>query len=83
VEDAVHSIQHGDKAFGWITSEVDDPVFDDAGLGGQADVGGRNKVDADHAASRAAAGQQADNALANEPRSSGDDYRAHRPTMPL
>ena len=84
MEDGVGPVEQCDQPFTRTTSEVEHLILSRARSGPGVDVeGGRHQVDTDHPGGRGVAGQESDHPATEEAARTGDDYRAHRPTMPL
>ena len=84
MEDRVRPIERGEQPFTRTTSEVEHLILSRSGSGPGVDIeAGRHEIETDHPGARGVAGQEADHPAPEEARRSGDDYRAHRPTMPL
>ena len=77
VDDSRRAIQGGVEP-GGLVSQVQDPV-----LHSRVGRPARHEVDGHHATSQRISGQQIHDPPAKRSRRSGDDYRAHRPTMPV
>ena len=84
MEDGVGPIERGEQPFTRATSEVEHLILGRGRSGPGVDVeGGRHEVDTDHPDASGGAGQEIDHPATEEAGRTGDDYRAHRPTMPL
>ena len=84
MEDGVGPIERGAQPFTRTTREVEHLMLSRSRSGPGLNIkGGRHEVDADHPGARGVTGQETDHPATEEAGRTGDDYCAHRPTMPL
>jgi hypothetical protein len=84
VDNAVGPIEDRQDPLTGSAYEVEDPVFNRGGSGlSTGTKGGRDDINSDHLGAPAVVDQETHDSTADEAGGSGDDYRAHRPTMPL